>query len=374
MSSEQQLMEDIKTLLNIDERARAPPIPVTEEDAEKNRVALIGTTGAGKSAVVAGLGMEAQEAVKDTAGSDRPFYVTILEKNSQIYQDMSNLRNGHFPTKTAAYSEFAAEAGLLLEWERWVSGKMPILGFGARKKLWHKAVHIPIIDIAGEDIALLIKNVRDNTKLAYQARVNLTKSLSYIQESDGYIVIIKASRAQGFTKQLEMEKDERLSQDPDVNLVRMLQDLVNYKRKNRVHPVRGIAVIVTAWDKLKPVANEIGFNIASDAMTRFGYTVGQRDIQRFVAGCFPSTYALLMALSRGVNIQFFPMFFLTEKDENGEEIKCGEPGFEGQSMIKRRSINNPRDGEWYQAIRKIYCADKTLSDLLLWLKQFAKAV
>ena len=114
MSQEQQLMEDIKTLLRIDERASAPPIPVTEENAEKNRVALIGTTGAGKSAVVAGLGMEAQEEVKSTAGSDKPFYVTILENNSQIYQDMSNLRNGHFPTKTAAYSEFAAESGLLL--------------------------------------------------------------------------------------------------------------------------------------------------------------------------------------------------------------------------------------------------------------------
>lgn len=373
LSQEQKLWEDFTTLSGWKSAQQVPEVPVTEQNAEKNRVAMLGTTGSGKSAVVAGLAYVAQEEVKATVGTNYPFYCTILEKYSEIYQDLSNLRNGHFPAKTAAYGEFISEAGLLLEWERWLSSKVPFIGKEVRKKVWHKAVHMPICDIAGEDLSQFIRQVRSSANLAQQARINVARTLGYVRESDGYIVVIKGSRAQGFKTQLEKEKDSRLSQDPDVNLVRMLQDLVNYKRGNRQHPVRGVAVVVTAWDKLKPVGDEIGFDLCADAMVSPNYSVGQRDLERFVAGCFPSTYTAIKSL-RVPNVQYFPMFFLTEKEEDGlTEKKSVEEGWEGTPMIRRREINGP-EGEWFQTIRRIYCAEKQLTDLLYWLKGFAKAI
>jgi hypothetical protein len=372
-TGEQRLAEDFRTLFPF-ERTRAPEIPVTEQNAEKNRVAMLGTTGAGKSAVVAGLGMICQEEVKATVGTDYPFFCTFQEKQSEIFQDMSNLRNGHFPAKTAAYSEYTAESSLILEWERHFKTKVPpIIGKTVSRKIWHKAVHVPICDIAGEDLSQFIRQVQAKSNFGGQAWATLNKTLNYVRESDGYIIIIKGSRAQGFSKQLEREKDKRLSEDPDVNLVRMLQDLVNYKRGNRTHPVRGVAVVVTAWDKLKPVGDEVGFDLCADAMVSQNYSVGQRDLERFVSGAFPSTYTAIKSL-RVPNVQYFPMFFLTEKEDDGiTEKKSTEEGWEGTPLIKRRELNGP-NGEWFQNLRRIYCAEKQLVDLLYWLKGFARAV
>jgi hypothetical protein len=365
-------MEDFRTLLPF-ERTQNIEVPVTDQNTEKNRVAMIGTTGAGKSAVVAGLGMMAQEEVKATIGNDTRFYCTFLEKQSQIYQDMSDLRNGHFPGKTAAYTEYTSESALLLEWERHIHTKIPFLGKSVDKRLWRKAVHVPIVDIAGEDLSLFINNVRNHANLGASTIKTVNQTLNYVRESDGYIVIIKGSRAQGFSKQLEKEKDKRLSQDPDVNLVRMLQDIVNYKRGSRTHPVRGVAVVVTAWDKLKPVGDELGFDLCADAMASNGYTVGQQDLERFVAGCFPSTYTAIRSL-RVPNVQYFPMFFLTEKEDDGLTEKLSkEEGWEGTPQIKRRELVSA-EGEWHQQLRRIYCAEKQLSDILYFLKGFAKAV
>jgi len=98
----------------------------------KNRFSLLGTVGAGKS-TIAGLVVLTTQ----TLGVRPNFICRILERNSNIYGDVSNLRSGRFPQKTVAYDSFATEAGLLLT-------QKTLLG--------SKKIQIPICDVAGAPI------------------------------------------------------------------------------------------------------------------------------------------------------------------------------------------------------------------------------
>ena len=108
----------------------------------KNRFAMLGTVASGKSTVAAGIVLTAQ-----TLSSDIPdFYCRVIESNSEILQDASNLRRGRFPAKTKAYEKYPVESGLLLIWNK---------RFGGDRK-----IQIPICDVAGEDVQQMIKTSR----------------------------------------------------------------------------------------------------------------------------------------------------------------------------------------------------------------------
>jgi len=322
----------------------------------KNRIALIGTVGAGKSTVVGGLVMTAETLVAETTKTDNPFFCRVIEGSSEIHQDVSDLREGHFPAKTVPFGDFASEAGLLLEWERNID--VPFVG---KQTLWRKLLQVPICDIAGEDLQQTIRQVRKQGSLGEYAKQKVRNLIAYVRESDGYIITIKATRAKGFREQLETEKDRKLSADPDVNLVRLLEDLMNYKAVNRSRPIKGVAVVITAWDRMKDVADEVGFDILDP-------NIGQQDLEHLVSGCFPSTYAAIQSL-RVPNVQYFPSFFEAETDEAGK-VKCwdNEPD---SAIIKRRKPDYEMGGEWWRNLRKISYSEKAYVDILGWLKNFA---
>ena len=247
----------------------------------KSRAALIGSVGAGKSAVAAGLKMAAETKV----AVEEDYYCRVIEGRSEIHQDAADLRDGHFPRKTKAFNSFAAEAGLLNTWEK----KIKVLG--REKVIWRKQLQVPICDVAGEDLQQTIRQVRAQGALGENAKQNVRNLISYVRESDVLMVICKATRAKGLFprgKQLEFEQDRKLSDDPDVNLVRMLEDLINYKENYRSRPLKGLCVIITAWDQLKHsgVADKLGFDLLRK-------DIGQNDLVHFVQACFPAVYAVI---------------------------------------------------------------------------------
>jgi len=321
----------------------------------KNRVSLIGTVGAGKSTVVGGVVMTAETLVAD----DPNFFCRVIEGTSEIHEDVSKLRDGHFPTKTVPFGAFASEAGLLMEWEKRV-GLGPISA-----KVGTKMLQLPICDVSGEDLSYMIRQVRAVGPLGNIAKQAVRNLIAYVRESDGFIITIKATRAKGLFqkgKQLELEQDEKLSADPDVNLVRLLEDLMNYKQTHRSRPIKGVAVVITAWDRLKSEAERIGFDILNPM-------VGQSDLHNFVKACFPAVYAAIKSL-RIPNVAYFPSFFETETNEDNTE----KPWPDGTPQIKQRRTDVGNPDEWWRDLRKISYSERSYVDLIEWLKQFAYTV
>ena len=327
----------------------------------KSRIALIGTVGAGKSTVVGATGITAETLVKETEHTDHPFFCQVLEGGSEIHQDKSDLRNGHFPRKTTAYTGFASEAGLLLEWEKRYG---PVTA-------WHKYLQVPICDLAGEDIQQTIRQVVQKRDIGAVSKQKVANLIGYMRESDGFIICLKGTRAQGFKKQLETEKDKNLSQDPDVNMVRLLQDLVYYKMTNQIKPIRGMAIIVTASDILQ---REIGDDMGFDITTHYNkvtqaqqYQRQQQDLLDFVSSCFPATYAAIRSL-RVPNVQFFPSYFELETDAYGKiEYWPDEPDSPKIQTLKPAAFSE----DWRHQLRKIKYSEAWYIDLIEWLRNFA---
>lgn len=358
MSMQTGVWHDLATIagIPINQQTHAFALPASIFPA-KSRIALIGTVGAGKSAVVGGVGITAETLVRETEHSVNPFYCRVIEGSSEIHQDKSDLRAGHFPKKTQAYTGFASEAGLLLEWEKKID-----LGFGKSQTLWHKYLQVPICDLAGEDIEQTIRQVAVKSDIGEYSRQKVRNLIAYMQESDGFIVTLKGTRAQGFSRQLEPEKDPHVSRDPDVNMVRLLDALMQYKMNNpSSRPIRGVAVVLTACDELqRELGDEIGFNLLDS-------NVGQQDLQDFIAACFPATYSAIISL-RVPNVKFFPSFFEVETDSQGNIQYWPEDP--DSKKIKVREVKKFTE-DWRHNLRKISYSEKTYIELINWLRNFA---
>ena len=363
MSMQTGTFYDIATMAGIpvNPATRALALPATLFPA-KSRVALVGTIGAGKSAVVGGVGVTAETMVRETEHTNNPFYCRVIEGSSEIHQDKSDLRAGHFPKKTQAYTGFASEAGLLLEWEKKLD-----LGFSKSQTLWHKYLQVPICDLAGEDIEQMIRQVAIKNDIGEYSRQKVRNLIAYMQESDGFIVCLKGTRAQGFKRQLEPEKDPHVSRDPDVNMVRLLDALLQYKMTNpSSRPIRGVAVVLTACDVLqRELGDEIGFNLL-DPKNLQDETL-QNDLKDFIASCFPATYAAIISL-RVPNVKFFPSFFEAATDTQGKiQYWPEEPD---SPKIKLREVK-PFSEDWRHNLRKISYSERMYVELINWLRNFA---
>jgi hypothetical protein len=352
------IFKDIATMFGIeDEMAKgSTAIPATIFPA-KSRIALVGTVGAGKSSVVGGVGITSETLVRETEFTDNPFFCRVIEGSSEIHQDKSDLRAGHFPKKTAAYVGFASEAGLLLEWEKKYFGQT----------VWHKYLQVPICDLAGEDIEQLIRQVANKRDIGEYSRQKVRNLIAYMQESDGFVICLKGTRAKGFKRQLEPEKDPNVSADPDVNMVRLLDALMQYKMTNSSsRPIRGVAVILTASDILqRELGDEIGFNLLDPKILTDDSK--QNDLKDFIAACFPATYGAIVSL-RVPNVKFFPSFFEVEVDTKGNiQYWEEEPD---SPKIKLREIKKFSD-DWRHNLRKISYSEQAYIELINWLRNFA---
>jgi len=296
----------------------------------KTRFSMLGTVGSGKTTISALTVLTAQ-----TLSANMPeFKCRVLETTSGILEGTSNLRRGRFPPKTYANAPYAYESGLLIKWEgRWRE----------------KNIHIPICDLAGEDIQLMIqtykKGMYDPNPSTYGA---MSSIINYVKKSDGFILCVPASKALLFTGENEsLEKEPGdLVGDPDVNLYRILSEVISHKEITRGKPIKGIAVVITKWDLLAPFAVNMGMDL---------YDPTGQGLTRFMDVCFPSTSMLLK--NYGLEkVEFFPSYVQVERNDDGT-IKTWNDKTDQIKIIREKRLPQYSESSYVKLIE--------------WLKSFA---
>ena len=364
MSVDNLSVQDFLTALNLNyekDRDQAPPESAFPYG---NRVSMIAPPGAGKTATVAGLFHRAQIKVRDTLHTDAPFFCRTLEHGSNIHQDIADLMDGYFPAKTQTYLGFRSSPGLLLEQKKFATA------WKVRKQLWHKMLQLHIGDLPGETLAQVMWQVRRQVgPQAAITRKAIETAITEMRESEAYIFILKASLAKGLGVQLEKERDPLVSQDPDVNLVRMLEDIANYKMKHG-KKIKAAYVVIAAWDKLAPMGERLGFDLLNPNLVE-----RQADLENFVGHCFSQFFATLHS-SRIPLVQYYPTFFQTETNDKQEEILFEDEvpykdgtGVLGVKKVQRphimtKELDDPEATSIWQNVRAINYSEKTFDKLL----------
>lgn len=272
------------------------PIPQEEvaphQYSFKNRWSLIGTVGSGKTTIAALLIL----AARTLSFGVRKFYCDVVENESGIMADVSNLQRGKFPAKTRAYNQYAMEPGLMLWWDEMWGGK---------------SLHIPICDVAGEDLQLGQKGTAMAPgPAAYSAASRLQ---DYVKESDGLILVAPASKALMFRGDAQLEREASdIEFDPDVNLARIFGGIIDYKRTHSgSKPLKGCVVMVSKWDLLERYAVEMNMDVLTE-----------KGRERFLEVCFPWTRMKIKAMQRVFNtkVLFVPSFVEVERDGGGNLV------------------------------------------------------
>lgn len=277
----------------------------------KTRFAMLGTTGAGKSTVTGLMLVTAH-----TRSNDIPdFYCQTVEHKSGIRINASNMRRGIFPPKTIPTGNSTYESGLKI-----------------RRKTWHgeKFVHIPIVDVAGEDLQYLLNDFEMGyipDTINYNRLKNL---LDYIKDSQGFILILPAPRVFTGTNRVEAEPED-LAEDPDVNLSRLLEKIISHKEKHGGNPIKGVAVVITKYDQFQEYATKHNMNL---------YSPG--GIDKFMKTHFPDTNMQLKYLQEKGLVRFFPSHVDLEYDERGRIERHNAPGrhYDNKPKIKRIAERN----------------------------------
>lgn len=286
---------------------KSQPIMPTQLYAYKTRFAMLGPPGSGKTTVSSQNYLAAQVLSSDQEG----FFCRILEGTSSILDAVSNLKQGHFPRKTEAHVKTAAESGLLLRQKAFMG---------------EKKVQVPMVDIAGEDLDLIVgETYRATTQNISPVAYSLAKSLTdYVKDSDGYIVCVDSSRALGI-KGYNVPTDQ-IQQDPDNYLHRLLSNIFTHKERSRGKPIKGMAVIITKWDTIAPYASLWGMDVYNDA-----------GLKEFMDVCFPNTSMILKdyGFGLGANIKIFPSYIEVERNSDGT-AKRWQDGSEKIIVKERR--------------------------------------
>jgi len=291
----------------------------------KTRFSMLGTVGSGKTTINGCTVLTAQT----RSNQDPTFKCRVLEGPGGILEAVSNLRRGRFPTKTQSHPMFAVESGLLMKWQG---------------RFREKRVHIPVCDLAGEDIQLMIKqfsSVAPNPTTYGQ----MSRIITYVKDSDGFILCVPASKALLFADDQQIEQEPQdVAFDPDVNLARILEQIISHKEQSGGREIKGIAVVITKWDLMMPYAQQMNMDIYTDA--------GRNT---FMKVCFPSTSMVLdfYGLDR---VAFFPSYVQAQRDEEGQIVKWPD----GSNKI-----------EVMQHLRVPKYAESSYVGLIEWLKSFA---
>ena len=273
--------ESVKSLFKTPEQ----PKYITPFES-KTRFTMIGAVGAGKTTIAALMLITAETRSQDEQG----FYCNVLEYGSQIREAAWSLRTGHFPPKTVPTGEYAYETGLEIVSKRF---------FGEKK------VHIPLIDVAGEDQQIMLRKYIGPQASRNPVNYLTAKTLlNYMKSSKGFILTLCAPRIPVPGLNLEGEPDG-ISKFPDVNMSRMLQEVRNYKKGKNIE---AIFVVITKWDILQPyMIDKYGINL---------YAPG--GIQKFMNVYFPGTAMQLKHLEDKGIVKYYPSHVKLVKDERGQ--------------------------------------------------------
>lgn len=289
----------------LEPQKRQPPKYITPFDS-KTRFTMIGPVGSGKTTIAALMLITAE-----TRSQDEPtFYCRLIEHGSQIREDSWNLRSGRFPPKTIPTGTYAYEAGLEITKKR-------LLG--------PKNVHIPLIDVAGEDQQLMLRKFLSPQEVRNPVNYVTAKQLiEYLKSSEGIILTLCAPRVPIPGLDLEAEPSG-ISSFPDVNISRMLQEVIAYKKGRNI---KGIAVVITKWDILAPHLAEKGINL---------YESG--GIEQFMNIYFPGTTMQLKHFTDKNIVQYFPSHVDLKRDEQGK-VLCWPDGSPIVNVVTKDAMGN----------------------------------
>jgi len=250
------------------------------------------------------------------------------------------MRRGKFPAKTNPYLAYATEPGLLMRWNQRLFGE--------------KNVQVPIADVAGEDIQVLInKYKRGELSPVAEANYNAARKLvDYVKGADGFILTVPASKALIYKdgEQKERESSE-VDYDPDVNLARILGDVYHYKKQVVHHDIKGIAVVITKWDLISKDAENMGIDI---------YT--PEGLKHFMNVYFPSTSQVLGWYGLN-NVRFFPSYVDLQRNQDGTVKKWNDGAGEKIEIVNRDYYGRPTRRPSYD--------ERSYVNLIEYLKTFA---
>jgi hypothetical protein len=249
----------------------------------KTKFGMLGPVAAGKSTICAGIVHTCE-----TLSSLIPnFYARVLPTSTHILRDANNLRLGRFPEKTDPLMPRAPEAGLLICERGWRE----------------KKVQVPICDVAGEITDYIAyKSSGLTASQMIKNRINSinTKVVDAIRDCQGFIIALAAPDALMF-------RDGSEATDPDVYTHSVMNDILEYRRRNKKDDPQ-IIVILTKWDEVIKSAKEIQMDV---------YDETENGLARFLANGFPATNMLLKPLRDKGNVKFFRSWFKIKRREDG---------------------------------------------------------
>lgn len=271
--------------------------------------ALLGTVGSGKTTVS---GFITLTAITMSAYQQGKFICDVIESKSGILEAQSMLRQGRFPPKTDPNSPLPYESGLLMQWN---------------SRFRNREMHLPICDVAGEVVADLASKYRDGMyDLEEKTMRDVAFLVDEIKDRDGYILTVPAPRAPLFRDGRVLEEEKgALTSDPDVNLSRILEAVIAYKREQKMHPIQSIAVIVTKYDMVKNICENEGMDLYDESGVGF---------RNFMNTCFPATANKLRFFGLE-NVQFFPSEVEIHEDKTWDD---GTPRIK---VLRRRPDGTP---------------------------------
>lgn len=356
------------------------PVLAEGEFPAKDRVAMISPPGGGKTTTVTGIFNRAITKVSETFQSNRKFQVRILEKASSLRQDISNLCDGIFPAKTQVYFGMRSSPGMLIEQVTDVGVEVPLTGrfFGRRnfRKDWkflHKARQISITDLPGETISYCSWQYRAKTTAIDKQKMReaIGTAVMDMREASELMFVCNCAKAHGLGLPVEAETDPNVSKNPDVSNARSFVDIAEHKEKQGER-IKSVYVILSAWDKLQPKAEKLGFDLFDKNLIR-----RQQTLLDFTASCFRQFFAELY--SHGIphdHIKYYPTFFQTVKDANGVEIKYTDPveylkpdgtigiKYMNRPHIMTKDVMDPDVGNVFQNANRISYSEESYDQLL----------
>lgn len=268
--------------------AWAKPKPVdmmgdyTKAYKVKTRFGMLGPVASGKSTICAGI-----VSTCETLSSLVPnFYCRVLPTSTHILTEANNLKLGKFPTKTDPFTPRAPEAGFLLCERGWRE----------------KKVQVPICDVAGEITDYIAVKASGYTpsqmiqKRVGSVNINVVNT---IRDCQGFIIALSAEDALMF-------RQDAQATDPDVYVHSVMNDILEYRRRNRKDDPH-IIVILTKWDEVIKEAKDIQMDVYDD----------QNGLARFLANGYPATNMLLKPLRDKGRVKFFRSWFKIKRKEDG---------------------------------------------------------
>mgnify|MGYP001370452111 CR=1 FL=1 len=337
---------------------------ILDTKVTKKTVVALGTMRAGKTTHFAGLGATAQYKASESVKTDSKFRFLPREGQTNILDDIAELRCGHFPPATPITTSSIVKPSFTFEWEE------PTF-FGSKYFTATRQADMPVLDYAGEQLVQLMTKVRAAKTFEQASAVqgDVDQLAVTVNQASALLPIINAERAEGLPIFKPEPQLKGMSKHPDVNLQRMIGPILEYKHDNKAYSpkLERIGIVITACDVLFPIAKTIA-NFTGRPFDPLDPNISNDSLDSFMRAFFPGTHSLISSLK--INVQYFPSYFELEKDVQGKPVFWDAAGTEPK--IKRGNIFDSPD--WVHNVNRPKYTEYWFNREIEWLKEFATRV